>query len=344
MRGAKWHAPDSEAAGEDSFLDVVANVVGVLIILVMVVGLQASQALAPAARQQAPRAEELSQLQAELDTASREASKSRRAIQEQADRAVAIRREVVAQDQARVQLAMHRTVIEQDIQERRAQLDRDRQHEFDVQRQLVETRLQLEELTQAQLAHEPNPAVEEVECVPTPLAKTIDGPAVHLRLRQGLVSIVPFRQLQEQVEQNLASIRHRLQGRDGVVEIYGPIEGYRLRFVVQKTNQARGVNGPLVGQMQRRGVEYLGEFLPNSVNMGQDVEQALLPGSALHALLQQHRRLRTPVVVWLYTDSFDAFRLLKRSLWEMGFAVATRPLEPGAKIKASSRGTKASAQ
>ena len=40
---------DTEASGQDSFLDVVANLVGVLIILVMVVGTQAKAALDAAA-------------------------------------------------------------------------------------------------------------------------------------------------------------------------------------------------------------------------------------------------------------------------------------------------------
>jgi hypothetical protein len=35
----------SEAPGQDSFLDIVANLVGILIILVMVVGARARQAL-----------------------------------------------------------------------------------------------------------------------------------------------------------------------------------------------------------------------------------------------------------------------------------------------------------
>jgi len=48
--------------------------------------------------------------------------------------------------------------------------------------------------------------------------------------------------------------------------------------------------------------------------------------------------------VWLYSDSFEQFRLLKRTLWEMGYSLATRPLEPGTNIGASPHGTKSAAQ
>ena len=44
-------ASELPTPGQDSFLDVVANLVGILIILVMVVGMQARQAMEQAASQ-----------------------------------------------------------------------------------------------------------------------------------------------------------------------------------------------------------------------------------------------------------------------------------------------------
>ena len=81
-----------------------------------------------------------------------------------------------------------------------------------------------------------------------------------------------------------------------------------------------------------------------SDDIGQSVERALMPGSALYEHLQDHRRESPPIDVWLYTDSFDEFRPLKRALWEMGFSLATRPLRPQDPIGASPYGTKSAAQ
>ena len=354
MRSARaLRNTDLDDSSEDSFLDVVANVVGVLIILVMVVGLQASRGILvteserlekPASSSADEAGEDLAKLQQKFDEASRQAILTRQNVQEIANRVLAIRDEAKAHDQQRVKLAMHRQVIEEDIEHRRENLDAQRQREFDVQRQLVESQMQLDQLTQEQLTLVSKTDVEEIECVPTPLAKTIDGSAIHLRLRHGLVSIVPFEQLQKEVEYHLDGIRRRLQGRDGIQDTFGPIDGYRLKFVVQKQRRNVAVSGPIAGQIERSNYDYVGEFLPNSEKIGQSVEQALMPGATLSTLLQSHRRERFPVVVWLYTDSFDEFRILKRALWEMHFSVAIRPLEPGAHIRASSRGTKASAQ
>jgi len=344
---------DGDEMGQDSFLDVVANVVGVLIILVMLVGLQASQtvllqeekaASVPAQPPVATSGADLEKLRQELAQAIHEAVASRRTVQEMTHRALAIRREAAAHDRQRITLAMHRAVIEEDIASRREKLDAKRTREFDVQRQLLQSQRQLEQLTQEQLAVAASSSTVKVESVPTPLAKEVDGPAIHLRLRHGLVSIVPFQQLQDEVEGHIENMRRRLQRREDIQDVFGPVDGYRLKFAVQKMRHPANVGGPLAGQLERRSYEYIGDFLPNSEKMGQNVEQALMPGASLHSHLQNHRRDNPAVVVWLYTDSFDEFRLLKRTLWKMGYAVAIRPLPPGTSIRVSSRGTRASAQ
>jgi hypothetical protein len=74
------------------------------------------------------------------------------------------------------------------------------------------------------------------------------------------------------------------------------------------------------------------------------VELALVPGGSLYQHLRSRHRQSPVVVVWLYNDSFDDFRLLKRTLWEMGFSVATKPLPLGAPIAASPHGSKAAVQ
>ena len=339
----------AEDSGQDSFLDVVANVVGVLIILVMMVGIQSTHAWITSAAKPSPEKtnrsqQDIAQLRQELKQTTRRVDLSRREVNEMVQRTIAIRHEAAEHHQQRLELAMHRAVIQDDIKNRRSQLDAQNKDEFDVQRQLVESQMHLDELTQEKLTLVSTPTKVEVESVPTPLAKTVDGPAVHLRLRHGLVSIVPFQLLKEEVEYQVARIRRRLQSQDVVEDTFGPIDGYRLKLTLIKARQSGAVGGPIAGQFQRSTIEQLAEFLPNSERLGQHVEQALMPGAALHTLLQKIRRERTPVVVWLYTDSFEEFRILKRTLWENGLSVAIRPLEPGTQIMASSRGTKASAQ
>lgn len=354
MRSAKAaRRNENNEESQDSFLDVVANVVGVLIVLVMVVGLQASQKIfskpdkpSDELEQQAvqPPQDNVAELNEKLAQETREALKMQQNIQGMVQRAVSIHQEANAHDQRRIELAMHRSVLEQDIEHRREKLDAQSKRKFDVQRQIVEHRLKLNQLTEEQLTLIEATETVEVECLPTPLAKRVDGQAIHLRLSHGLVSIVPFQQLLDERDYRIEGMRQRFSGRDAVDETFGPIDGYRMKFIVLRHRQSGAVNGPLVGQVQQTSLDFVAEFMPLSNKMGQNVEQALMPGATLHSHLQTHRRDRIPVVVWFYPDSFDELRMIKRALWEMGYAHEVRPMKPNTNIMASNRGTKSYVQ
>jgi len=342
-----------EESSQDSFLDVVANVVGVLIILVMLVGMQASRSLLLAESESNESAtnltggtpEELQELKSELESAILQVKSEERSVTELVTKYTRISHEADGQDHQRVELAMHRSLIEEDLERRREQLDAGSRREFDVQRQLLQSQIKLDELTQEQLSLTSRaPEVEEIECVPTPLAKEMDVPSIHLRLRKGLVSIVPVEQLREEFQFQSENIRRRLQSSSHVEETFGPIDGYRAKFTFLRRRSAGSSVGNIAGRVRENVLETYIEFLPISDEIGQSVERALMPDSSLYAFLQSQRRQSPPIDVWLYTDSFDEFRPLKRALWEMGFSVATRPMRPQDTIGASPYGSKSAAQ
>ncbi len=346
---------EQEESSQDSFLDVVANVVGVLIILVMLVGMHASRSLLASSKDTSKSASsaelvdaevpDIDKLQKDLDEATRQALAERQLIVNLATQATRISHEAKAFDRQRIELAMHRTVIEQDLERRRDLLDTQRQQEFDVQRQLMQSQIELEQLTQEQLSQLSAPdKVEELECVPTPLAKVVEGPSLHLRIRRGLVSVVPWEELMIEIQMHAEEIRRRLQTNSQLVETFGPIDGYRVKFELIRRRSVNSVTGPRVGQRNENTLEQHAEFLPVSDDIGLPVEQALMPGATLYEQLQAVRQQAPSVVVWLYTDSFDEFRTLKRALWEQGFPLAVRPLPPGATIGASPQGSKSAAQ
>jgi len=352
MRPARF---ETEESSEDSFLDVVANVVGVLIILVMLVGAQASRGMLFSSRVETATTESrqvahesqptVAEATAELTRVTQVVLAAEKSLRETATRAVRLNHEAEAIDQKRVELAMHRSILEDDLKQRRQKLDTQAQREFDVQRQLTEAKLDLDQLRQEQINLLPTgDAVTEVESVPTPLAKVVEGRAIHLRLSQGLVSIVPFEALMQEAQNNTEGIRRRLQNGNVVTETFGPLEGYRLKVTVAKRRLQGAVEGPRVGQVSQVKVGWEAEVLPVSTELGENVEQALLPTGRLFQHLQAQRRDRPAIVVWLYTDSFDEFRPLKRAIWEMRLSLATRPMRPGTNIKASPEGTRAAAQ
>ena len=162
--------------------------------------------------------------------------------------------------------------------------------------------------------------------MPTPLAKETDVPAIHLRLRKGLVSIVPIEKLEQDIRLHHESILRRLQSNSEIVETFGPIDGYRAKLKIFKRSV---VVGSLAGQRQEYVLEPFTQFLPISDDIGQNIEQALLPGSMLHDYLESHRRESPPVEVWLYSDSFQEFQTLKRALRDWKYSIIDPALASG---------------
>jgi hypothetical protein len=348
---------EDELPGQDSFLDIIANIVGILIILVMVVGVRASHAvllpetvdhptdMVQAACTPPDDPNRVKHLQAEIKIAMSNIVQEQEQIGIKTRRAINLAREARRQDQTRLELNMHRALIEADLDQRRDQLDEKKQREFDIQKQLTQTQIELDRLERAQQALlSAPPTLETIETVTTPLAQKVHGQEIHLCVKGGLVSIIPVETLMAEITRRVDVLRSTLQKRGEVIETVGPIDGYRLRLTLAKRVQSSGHEAPMLQQSARVRIDQHFKFLPVSDHLGQQVEQALMPGSKLHRLLKAHQRDATPVTIWVYTDSFDAFRPLKRALWEDGFPVAVRPMEPNEQIGASPQGTRSAAQ
>ncbi len=355
---SKYSPEIPEESAQKSFVDVTANLVGAAIILVLLFGAKATRdsseettpttehaAAAVAAVEEVKPSPKNENLTEELDTARKEALAAREEVEKMATRLVRLRQEAADFDQERVALAMHKSLIEEDLARRRQALDSDKQAEFDVQRRIAEAEIKLDELTQQQVSLLSAPeVVEELENSPAPIAREIDEDAIHLRLKDGLVSVVPLTELMAEAQAHFGDIGRRLQASGAVTETFGPINGYRIRVQVFKVDDLNSIHGPRAGEMRRNTYDFAAEILPTSESIGQDIELAMGPGGSVHQYLVAHRRQSSAVVAWVHTDSFGEFRLLKRTLWEMGFSLAVKPLPPGINIGISPHGTKAAVQ
>jgi hypothetical protein len=78
--------------------------------------------------------------------------------------------------------------------------------------------------------------------------------------------------------------------------------------------------------------------------MGEAANEALAPNSAFRKAMAKIRPGRATITMWIYADSFDAFRLIRKELYRLGYPVAARPLPMDAPISGSPAGTKSAAQ
>jgi hypothetical protein len=328
---------DEEAVGQDSFLDVVANIVGILILLVMVVGARA--ALAPAVDDSEPiRAGKPSS--AELKAAIQRTAASRADVEEIVQRTANMHLESVRRESERMRLQTLVSAVSADIKQQREKLSADEQQAFDLRRQLAEAQMQLEDLTRRELGMiDDAPDVTQIKSLPTPLAEMVSGDEVHLRLAQGHVAFIPLEQLLEAFQSDAKQNLWRLDKQDEASGTIGPIGDFRLRYFLRKSQlTVPGRGTATLVQLARW------QLIPTSPQIGEPIDQALMKDSQLSIHLDGYAPARTTVTVWVYPDSFQQFRTIKEALFERGYATAARPLPNGIPIGGSPHGTKSAAQ
>lgn len=333
--------PQFEAPGQDSFLDVVANLVGIMIILVMVVGSQAKSALVQGEieKQQAAAAAiagpPIDVAGAEAAAAAVETSiyELQAKIQRQ-DLETAIRR----QERDRVQLLV--SIAEQRLAEHRNQLSQTEQERFDLQDQLAAARNELSNLELAPLAPTASPAV--LPHLPTPMAKTVFGKEVHFRLLAGRLAYLPWDEMIELLKADAQENFPKLRDAPRVEQSLPVINGWGAKYILRRIDvdvQTRA------GTARQRGGELEKFFfVPVDPNLGEPFAQALTPGSQFLGRLSACDPQRTTITVWVYPDSFDEFRQLKAQLFKLGFLAAGRPLPDGFPIGGAPDGSRSSAQ
>ena len=312
------------SAGQDSFLDVVTNIVGILIILVMVVGGRVGQMGLNAVPKVNAKAEELArelgQLEIELATAEN-------GIAELAAQGRSIEAAATGAAEGRIHLATAVSAAKLEVELRKQDVDGARVR-------AAESTARRKQLELEGLAHLPA-TTKEVLAYPTPIGRTVNGDELHFRLDAGRIAYIPLTELFEmakaQTQRKGAGIAN-LQNR---IETVGPIQGFSLDYVIEaRVDQARG-------QVLIRSREWV--IRPMQENLGETPEEAIRPGSKFLRVMANITP-ETAVTLWCYPDSFEAFRSVREELHRRGLPTAGRPLPEGAPIGGSADGSKSVVQ
>ncbi|MEM6329737.1 MAG: hypothetical protein AAF790_05765 [Planctomycetota bacterium] len=347
----RTNATDGELPGQDSFLDIVANIVGILILLVMVVGLRAASVAGGEPAEGATEAQtaeadggdtpdEPPVSEQDVERAVRLALAERAELQSKVVRAVNSRAELELRDQERVHLATLVAAVEQEIEEQREKMNADDRRDFDLRAKLGAAEFELEELARERIAlASAEPEVEQVESLPTPLAMRVSTDELHVRLAVGRAKLIPIDRLLEAAKRNMRENAWRLNAQPSVELWVGPIDGFRMVYQLQK-HQVASPQGT-----QTYIAASAWQIHPEAADAGEPVAEAVLPGSGLMRRIARAGAGKPPTItVWTYPDSFGEFRELKRALFEAGYSVAGRPLPAGELIGGSPNGTKSAAQ
>ncbi len=319
------HAEDN-SVGEDSFLDTTANLVGILIILVVVIGSKTkieaeAYGRELAAKDPAPefvepvrevQALQQSLVELKLKQHEYELEKQYRKLE---------------RDNILTQLSVARSAVDEKLKT----LDVDRRANIEQEQKLESLQLQLKELNEKMGAAEETKRPKIVlEHLPTPMAKTVFNREMHIKLQHGRLTVIPWDRLVEMLKQQVPLAARRNASRNTLDDTLGPVGGWLMRY--------RMLSVP--------GGFELDRFELESVSSAEDesLEEAFRTAGRLNLELASRNPAETVVTVWTYPDSFEMYRELKAYLFRQGFLSAARPLPDGLHIGASPRGSRSSAQ
>lgn len=321
------HDEEHISVGEDSFLDTTANLVGIMIILVVLVGSKTTTDAHEHGKELA------AQVEAEhiLAEPVNRAQGLQQALVEQAMQIQAHSLEAEYRRSERDRLLEQVTLARQAVEAELASTGESQRHSIEKQRKLDQLESQLKKTnTMLGAAEEHKRPKIVLEHLPTPMAKTVFGRELHIRLQHGQVTVVPWDQLIEMLKSKLPLAVQRNASRGQIEETLGPVGGFMMRY------KMAAVQGGF--ELDRFEIETTPD------NRGEPLESALSPSGRLRLDLASRDPGETVVTVWVYPDSFEQFRRLKSALFDEGFLCAARPLPDGIRIGASPRGSRSSAQ
>jgi hypothetical protein len=353
MTQSRHRSAGAVALGHDAFLDIVANLVGIVIILVVILGSRTQKA-AEVIRK---RADESKQAAGIVSVSEDEVASRFADLQRETNRAAAaladsqrLEREIEKSDAQLAAIARRRAEL-MDLVEVAKQAWEQKQKELDVkdvergkaEAKIEAARRELEDLQQARArAEQTDRPIVAVSHLPTPMAKTVFGEELHFRLRGGRLAVVPIERLLDEIQRDFQ--RSAAGSREGRMDsAVGPIQGFVARYEMDKSHESVS-RGGRVGTATR--IQLVSMVLePIAEPHGQPLDQVLADsGNFLDIELAGRSPEKTTVTVWVYPDSFAEFRKLKEHLYARGFATAARPLPMNRPIAGGPQGSKSTAQ
>jgi hypothetical protein len=335
----------------DSFLDVVANVVGIIIRLILVAWVGArsyssvvnihrpGKAKAPeavaAAEIRDPLQEELARHRSELADLQKRMLEQLRQLED-------IKTEDAQLDKKKEELDV------EEMEASKSDTDIDRTA-GDKDRTIRTVALSMEELRQRREKLLADFREIEKQAPPkkllhyrTPVSRPVQADEFFFECKNGRVTFLDIASLVTEIRQDVDQKGKALRDTWQIEETTPPIGAFRLRYVVERQRSLTDGLVPSASPDARAGYRYSvtgWTAEPVAAVRGETLTQAMAAGSEFRQITDRIDPLLGVVTFWVYPDSFALYRQLRDHLYERDLVVAGRPLPEGIPISSSRRGT-----
>jgi hypothetical protein len=326
----------------DSFLDVVANVVGIIIRLILVVWVSARSyesvkkyaalaAVHPAVV--GPKSEFATP--ASIDSSGRELQELQIRLAAALDRIGLLDREIEEEEQTQRQHQTQAAAVAQ----RRIALA----HSLPVPPIDLESLHRRERLLEERIATlEKLPPIRHELRYRAPVSRPVDAEEIFFECRAGRVSFIDLTALTADIRRNMERMRSELRDQWQVNAVTDSVGAFRLQYTLERDRGFQEAVGPAGPPERNAGFRFsLSGWIvePTRENRGEELRLALSPGSEFHRIVDQLDPAQNAVTFWVYPDSFALYRTLRDVLYDRGLMIAARPLPVGVPIMCSRQGT-----
>jgi hypothetical protein len=335
----------------DSFLDVVANVVGIIIRLILVawVGARSYSSVQEILKQK--HAAVITSLPSSLpaDPLELDLARNRQQLAEAQSRLLEQLRQLgQAKDN-------HRQTLTQlaGLSARRQEVER--------QRAFLNQALagrganqQARALTLSEIQQRRQHLMEEIQSLEklpplshtlhyrTPVSRPVYSEELMFECRGGRVSFIDIAGFLAEIKESMEAKAKLLQTQWEVADLTRPIGPFRLRYVFERQRGSLDAfssgSSPVGAGGFRYGVSGWQVESIASVR-GETASEALTPRSQFRQIVDVLDPQQAVVTFWVYPDSFGLFRQLRDYLYDHDLEVAGRPLPEGVPIASSKNGT-----
>ena len=327
--------------GQDAFLDIVANLVGILIILIVIVGAHAGAAARDVVL--VDQSLESKIHQAVLQTQRQELALKKLEVDNEQletliDQEKAFTRQLTdVRHQRLVELETVRQLVEKetsDLDKEDREVLRAHSEQRQLKRKLGDLEQTLAALTNAVEAPQSVTRTDTIDHYPNPIARTVFSQEVHFRLADGKLVWVPLDELVETMKQHWRLIAEN-KSFQKTRQTVGPVGNFRLQYDLDSR-----------GQGASRKVQFRKfSLIPVDQDVGEPVSWALKSSeSQWSTRLSLCSPKTTTVSIWVYPNSYQEHSTIKQWLHEHGYQMASWPMEHGRLISGSPEGFKTSAQ
>ncbi len=356
--------------GSDSFLDVIANIVGILIILIVIAAVRASKVPPPspaATSSETSAGPELippvtasipiEEIEEEVESEEPEFVEQTEPPTELTQKIQSVQQEIRSLEAE----ASRRDSEKRDLEQRQArgelQITAGRNNLL-KEKSLHETRTQGAEELQALLASQKSnlsllqaqleelehraPKTKTIKHRVTPISRVVVGEQLHFRIINNRVSQVPIRELLQAAMRQAKRHAESLAQSKSHTGTVGPIGGYLLQYKLEAM-PATSFDGGRFGPGMVRIALTSFQLQPDADLRDESLEEALTRGSMFDIAVQTAEPGST-FTLWVYPDSFPTYRQLQNRLHDSDFTVAGRPLPNGIPIAGSPDGSASAGQ